>query len=153
MNENGVVCAIDVNDYDQDVVDSAAFFAQQFGTALELVHVTLFPDPMNAAWPAYLGSPDTLIQNHDRLQNVKTNVAGVQICLHHLSGNPSKQILELVDRIKPQLLVLGTHGRTGLTRVIGSVSSNILRHSSVPVMVLRQQQNTQDFADLKQETT
>ena len=61
MNENGVICAIDVNNYDQDVVDLAASFAKQFEVDLDLLHITLFPDPSNAAWPGYLGSPNTMI--------------------------------------------------------------------------------------------
>jgi universal stress protein A len=151
MSKKGVICAIDVNDFDQEVVDLAARFAKQFGVDLELVHVTLFPDPTNAAWPAYLGSPDPLVRNHGRLLKVTTNVPDVTLHYHHLSGNPSKQVLEYCDRTNPSLVVLGTHGRHGLQRVFGSVASNVLRHSVFPVMVLRQRQNSQDFADLKPE--
>lgn len=153
MNKKAVICAIDVNDYDQDVVDLAARFAKTFGVDLELVHVTLFPDPNNAAWPAYLGSPDALIQDNHRLRAITTKVTGVEIHRHHLSGTPSRQVLEYVDRNEPQLLVLGTHGRRGLARLFGSAASNILRHATCPVMVLRQRQNSPEFADLESETT
>ena len=151
MNSNGVICAIDVNDYDQDVVDLAASFAKQFGVELNLVHVTLFPDPTNAAWPAFLGSPDTLIEDNRRLREIQTGVSGVGLIYHHLSGTPSKQILEFIDRNPPRLLVLGTHGRRGLARLLGSAASNILRHATCPVMVLRQRQNSQDFSEVKPE--
>ena len=153
MNNKGVICAVDVNDYDQDVIELAANFAKTFGVDLVLIHVTLFPDPTNAAWPAYLGSPDALIQDNRRLHGITTNVPGVQVRRHHLTGTPSKQILEFVDREEPQLLVLGTHGRHGLARLFGSAASNILRHASCPVMVLRQRQSSSEFADLKTETT
>ncbi len=153
MNNQPVICAIDVNDYDQDVIDLAASFAKRFGVELNLVHVTLFPDPKNAAWPASLGSPDVLIQDSLRLRSIMTNVPGVELHRHHLSGTPSKQVLEFIDRNKPQLLVLGTHGRRGLARLLGSAASNILRHATCPVMVLRQRQNSQEFADLKSEAT
>lgn len=152
MKKNGVICAIDVNDYDQNVVDLAATFAKQFGVDLNLVHVTLFPDPSNAAWPAYLGSPNVLIQDNRRLRKVTTNVGDVKVHHHHLSGIPKEKILGFVERNEPRLLVLGTHGRTGMARLFGSVASIVLRNANCPVMILRQRQNSQDFVDQKQET-
>ena len=152
MNQQAVICAIDVNDYDQQIVDLAARFAKQFGVDVDLVHVTLFPDPSNAAWPAYLGSPDPLIHDHRRLLKIVTNVPDVTLRYHHLSGSPSKQILQFADRTSPCLIILGTHGRSGMQRIFGSVASNVLRHSPFPVMVLRQQDNAHNVADLKPET-
>jgi universal stress protein A len=151
MTGNGVVCAIDVNDYDQDVVDLAARFARQFGVDLDLVHVTLFPDPTNAAWPAYLGSPDSLIQDNRKFRNVTTSVENVKVHFHHLSGTPSKQVLEFVDRNHPRMLVLGTHGRRGLARLVGSTASHILRHASCPVMILRQRKNSHQLSEMPSE--
>ena len=149
MNENGVICAIDVNDFDQDVVDLAAVYAKQFEVDLDLLHVTLFPDPSNAAWPGYLGSPDAIIEDNRRLRAVTTNETGVAVRHHHLSGLPAEKIIEFIERRQPQLLVLGTHGRSGLKRILGSVASGVLRRAPCPVMVLRQRQNSQQFADLK----
>lgn len=153
MNKKAVICAIDVNDYDQEVVDLAASFAVQFGVDLHLVHVTLFPDPNNAAWPAFLGSPDALVQDSHRLRDITTKLPEVEIHRHHLSGKPSRQVLEFVEHNEPQLLVLGTHGRRGAARLFGSAASNILRHASCPVMVMRQRENSQEFSDLKIKTT
>jgi len=149
MKENGVICAIDVNDYDQDVIDLAAEFAKQFDVDLDLLHVSLFPDPNNAAWPAYLGSPNAIIEDNRRLRKVKCNVEGVEVHPHHLSGIPTEKLLEFVNRNKPRLLVMGTHGRSGLKRIFGSVASKVLRHANCPVMVLRQKQNSQQLADLQ----
>lgn len=151
MNKN-VICAVDVNDYDQDVIDLAATFAKQFGVDLDLVHTTLFPDPNNAAWPAYLGSPNVLIEDNHRLRKLSTKVLGVTVNHHHLSGFPVDKILEFVNKQNPPLLVLGTHARSGIARIFGSVASRILRHANCPVMVLRQRQNSQDFSDVKQES-
>ncbi len=153
MMKKNVICAVDVNDFDQDVIDLAATFARQFGVGLDLVHATLFPDPNNAAWPAYLGSPNALIEDNRRLRKINTKVDGVAVKHHHLSGFPVEKILDFVEKQDPPLLVLGTHARRGLARILGSVASKIMRHANCPVMVLRQQQNSQDFADLKQETT
>jgi nucleotide-binding universal stress UspA family protein len=138
MKKNGVICAIDVNDYDPNVLDLAADFANRFGVALDLIHVTLFPDPTKAAWPAYVGAPSELIKDYKRLQKISNAVKSVEVHFHHLSGNPTEQILSFIRDNEPQLLVLGTHARHGLGRFLGSVALKVLRHAPCPVMVLRQ---------------
>ena len=147
MNTKGVICAIDVNDFDQQVVDLAAGFAGQFGVDLDLVHVSLFPDPSNAAWPAYLGSPSVIIEDNRRFREVQSNVEGVLVVHHHLSGLPSEKILEFAAKREPLLLVLGTHGRRGLARILGSTAATVLRHANCPVMVMRQGSNRRQLAD------
>ena len=142
MKIEGVVCAIDVNDFDQVVIDTAATFARQFNQTLHLVHVTVFPDPTNSAWPVYLGSPNKLIEEHQLLRKTDTHVEGVPVRHHHLSGDPKTRLIEFANRNNPQLLVLGTHARKGLARVFGSVAAKLLRHATCPVMVLRQRQNS-----------
>ena len=151
MNKN-VICALDVNDYDQDVVDLAATFARRLGVELDLVHITLFPDPSNAAWPAYLGSPNAMIEDNRRLRKIGTNVSEVAVHHHHLSGFPVEKILEFVEHQDPPLLVLGTHARRGIARVFGSVATKIMRKASCPVLVFRQRQNSQEFENVKQES-
>ncbi len=152
MKKSGIICAIDVHDFDQDVVDAAATFARHFGVDLDLVHVTLFPDPANSAWPGYLGSPDTMINDNRMLRAVKTNIAGVNLHHHHLSGYPTEKILAFVEKKEPQLLVLGTHGRSGLCALFGSAAAKILRRTTCPVMVLRQRQNSLETAELNQKS-
>ncbi len=148
MKKNHIICAIDVNDYDQQVVDLAATFARHFDAALDLVHVTLFPDPANAAWPAYLGSPEVMISDNRRLREIEPNIEGLEVHYHHLSGTPSERILEFVRKHSPSLIVLGTHARRGLARILGSVATSVMRHAECPVLVLRQRQNSQKFADV-----
>jgi nucleotide-binding universal stress UspA family protein len=147
MNPNGIICAINVNDFDQDVVDLAATFAQQAHTDLDIVHVTLFPDPVHSSWPSYRVSPYALLDNDRLLQKVTTTVSGVPIHRHHLSGLPGEKILEFAGKNQPRLLVVGTHGRKGLARIFGSVAAKILRHARCPVMVVRQRQGARKFAD------
>jgi len=155
MKKNGVICAIDVNDFDQNVIELAATYARHFGVDVDLLHVTLIPDPSTAAWPAYVGSPNLLIRENQMLQKITTSVPEVEIHVHQLSGMPSQEILEFVERNEPRLLVLGTHGRTGLARVFGSVAAGVMRHAKCPVMVLRQltdQENPvkEDLAEIDQ---
>jgi nucleotide-binding universal stress UspA family protein len=54
------------------------------------------------------------------------------------SGQPAHEILNLIAEEKVDLVVMTSHGRTGLSRLMfGSVAEEILREAAVPVMVLR----------------
>ena len=52
-------------------------------------------------------------------------------------GHPRDEILGCAERWEADLLVIGTHGRTGLMHlVMGSTAEYIVRHSKIPVMVV-----------------
>lgn len=52
-------------------------------------------------------------------------------------GDPVREMLELIDRQKPDLVVVGSHGRGAILRaLLGSVSTELCRRSPVPVLVV-----------------
>jgi nucleotide-binding universal stress UspA family protein len=54
------------------------------------------------------------------------------------SGNPADIVIQTTSRWQADVLVVGTHGRSGLDRLlIGSVAEDIIRQSSVPVFVVK----------------
>ena len=148
MSEPHVACAIDVNDFDPDVITTAASFARELGAQLDLIHVTLFPDPSGAAWPAYLGSADTVIQDNRKLKSVEASITGVLVNRHHLSGIPDEKVIGLVNRTKPRLLVMGSHVRNPLARLfLGSIASKILRRVTCPVMIIKMRSSSQEKSE------
>ena len=62
---------------------------------------------------------------------------GVAAEPHLRRGVPHEEILAAADAYGTDLVVMGTHGRTGLDRLrhLGSVTERVLRHSTVPVLV------------------
>lgn len=55
-------------------------------------------------------------------------------------GSPRPVILEVAKEIGADLIVMGTHGRTGLAHVFfGSVAEHVVRHSRIPVLTVRQE--------------
>ncbi len=56
-----------------------------------------------------------------------------------LTGDPAQSILRLAKQLRADLIVLGTHGRTGLRRLLmGSVAEAIIRHAHCPVAIVKQ---------------
>ena len=58
------------------------------------------------------------------------------------SGDPAGAILEVEKELRPDLIVMATHGRTGLSHlVLGSVAERTVRESIVPVLTVRGRQS------------
>jgi nucleotide-binding universal stress UspA family protein len=53
-------------------------------------------------------------------------------------GDPAQEIVDCADEEEMDLIVMATHGRSGVSRlVLGSVAERVLRHTPVPVVMLR----------------
>lgn len=64
--------------------------------------------------------------------------AGVKVKPVFLKGIPADKILEYAEENNIDLIVMGTQGLTGIKKfLIGSVAEKVVRHSRIPVMVIR----------------
>ncbi len=60
-------------------------------------------------------------------------------------GTPHRKILEYADEEGMDLIVMGTHGRTGLNRyLLGSVTEKVVRASETPVLTVRRDRDTSE---------
>jgi nucleotide-binding universal stress UspA family protein len=74
------------------------------------------------------------------VEKVKQQVEGkkVEISSDVLIGSPESRIVEMADEIKPDLIVVGSHGYSGWERLLlGSVSDAVVHHAPCSVMVVR----------------
>lgn len=71
-----------------------------------------------------------------RLETIaREKLAGVSHEIFVASGNPAPEILNLTAERDIDLIVMGTHGRTGVKRfLLGSVAERVVRESPVPVL-------------------
>jgi nucleotide-binding universal stress UspA family protein len=57
-----------------------------------------------------------------------------------LEGNPSEELIRYAEEEQMDVIIMGTIGKKGLDRLLlGSVTGNLVRHSKVPVMVIREE--------------
>jgi nucleotide-binding universal stress UspA family protein len=64
--------------------------------------------------------------------------AGLELYIHARIGDPTGQILAVAAEASADVIVVGTHGRTGLKRwLLGSVAERVVRHAPCAVMVVR----------------
>ena len=70
------------------------------------------------------------------MQQWQTRVPGVEGVV--LEGSPRPVIVESAVELQCQMIIMGTHGRSGLTQLLlGSVADHVVRHSKVPVLTVR----------------
>ncbi len=73
----------------------------------------------------------------DYVENIG-RTANVRVESTILEGNPANEILDFAEKNDIDLIVMGTHGKTGIQRLlIGSVSENVVRHSERAALVAR----------------
>lgn len=66
------------------------------------------------------------------------NLAGVDTVCNVLIGKPSEQIVEYANEVGAEVIVMTTHGYSGLEHVVlGSTTEAVLRHSNCPVLSIR----------------
>ncbi|GAO03420.1 universal stress protein YxiE [Anaeromyxobacter sp. PSR-1] len=142
-----VLVPIDFSPSSRAALEYAIFVAGKHGAELEVLHVW---EP-----PGYVG-PDTLAllpvgsgqpgweQTRNEVQRevdhflAKAAARPRSLSVRVEAGEPSDAILGMAREGGADLIVMGTHGRTGLSRLlIGSVAEAVLRRSTCPVLTLR----------------
>jgi universal stress protein A len=75
----------------------------------------------------------------DLVASTPTGGTGVTVRTHCSEGDAAPGVLEWVAKLKPDLIVMGTHGRRGARRFfMGSVAEAVLRRTVCPVLILRE---------------
>jgi nucleotide-binding universal stress UspA family protein len=144
MKLKNIVIPTDLSDRSRSAVEYASNLAATLGAALHIVHVDDLMDfaAMSAAEGAYIPKlPETNQRAlKARLAQIKPTAANVKYSHHFVEGVPSTEIVALADKLPADLIVMSSHGRTGLSRVLmGSVAENVLRQAKCPVLIVKQE--------------
>lgn len=68
----------------------------------------------------------------------KAESAGLSMTVEVVKGKPWKAIVEAAEKLSADLIVMGTHGRTGLVHdTIGSTAERVVQRAKCPVLVVR----------------
>jgi nucleotide-binding universal stress UspA family protein len=137
-----ILAPVDYSECSERALAVAFDFAKAFGATIHLVHV--FPSAMYVTTPLAVPSPALYEQlretNQKYFDEYKAKVSserGVEVSGTLLEGVPDVQIVKLAEDMGADLIVMGTHGRTGLKHVLlGSVAERVLRTSPMPVLAV-----------------
>ncbi|WP_374574427.1 universal stress protein [Acinetobacter sp.] len=77
----------------------------------------------------------------ERLEDIKQSFIrdGIEVDVKLIHGvSPSEGIIQVADEVSADLIIMGSHGRTGLQKVmLGSVAQNVLTQSPIPVLIVK----------------
>ena len=136
-----VLFATDFSEASEAALPYAAAFSEYFGSELHVTHV--LPDVKflrpGAPDPAFFGPiyEDAHSNAHDKMRRLSKRMKAVphQVYLPH--GEIPSVVYTMVQELEIDLVIAGTHGRTGLGRLImGSVAEEILRQAPCPVLTV-----------------
>ncbi|HEV8352997.1 MAG TPA: universal stress protein [bacterium] len=134
-------------DFSRDA-DLAVRWAVRLGTALKAEVTVLFV--LDLSLGAVAGLPPEMASMYatgDLLAQVRREAVDEMAVLGRRyprvktlirEGSPRPTILRTANRLRADLIVIGTHGRTGLAHVVfGSVAEHVVRYARMPVLTVR----------------
>jgi nucleotide-binding universal stress UspA family protein len=139
-----ILCPVDFSECSSAALEEAASLAKVIGAELTLLHAYQNPAyvlPMQG----YVGfSGDFLTKLREQLdgeiakQAVPLRDQGIAVKTELIEGVPYKAIVDHAKENRSDLIVMGTHGRTGLAHALtGSVAERVVRLAHCPVLVTR----------------
>jgi universal stress protein A len=141
-NVRPVLVPVDPSGCAAEVVGAAADVCAGLGAKAILLDVVHSPDGVQRGVRVRGGTVEAVLQDdacaHLRDLAEILQAVGVEVDLSVREGEVVKTILEEASGTGAQMIVMGTHGRTGLSRLMyGSVAESVIRSAEVPVMVVR----------------
>jgi nucleotide-binding universal stress UspA family protein len=152
MKTNKVLVPIDGSEYSLQVLSSVRRFLAPEKTEVILLHVAEVPKTVRVAGDnGGIDNDDLVIYADQEAASIdaafqtsmiphlrELTKAGFQARAITSFGDPMTEIERVIDKEQIDLVIMATHGRTGLARILlGSVAQHILNHASVPVMLYR----------------
>jgi universal stress protein A len=135
----------DFSTYADEALDYAIALASKLQARLTLLHVIhsvpLWAEgDMGRALPdVYLSQLEAQVQQGLEQRQQRIQAAGVQGNMLLVHGMPFQQIVDLARDQQIDLIVMGTHGRTGLKHLLlGSVAEKVVRLAPCSVLIVRQ---------------
>lgn len=147
-----ILVPIDFSECSRKALHYATALSKQFQAEILLLHVLEMPPvPVQAFETAFMeGNPEESAANElSKWQAEAESPAPVKTLV--CSGSASPEIVRTADENNMDLIVIGSHGRTGLARLIlGSTAERVVRHAPCPVLVVREREH--DFIALPEES-
>ena len=139
MNAKTILFPTDFSEASDAALAYASSLARETGATLWIVHVEEPPSTLLAGELTYPLPEVPNPQTARLLEAVRPTRPDVAFQHVMRFGWPAEEIVQLAEEERADLIVMGTHGRTGLRRMImGSVAEAVVRRAPCPVFTLKQ---------------
>ena len=139
-----ILCPVDFSDASREALKVACELSRRFDGEVTVFHAYPLPGytlPEGTVLPATGMLQELADQTDALLDRWKAEAVGFganRVATAKAVGEPATEIAEAAEDGKFDVVVVGTHGRTGLAHVLlGSVAERVVRHATMPVVTVR----------------
>jgi nucleotide-binding universal stress UspA family protein len=139
MQAQTIILPVDFSTNNDKSLELATSLARDTRAKLFIVHVEE-PPATYGVGAAYYGIPNPQAEDISKMLNEVVPLADGVACEHRmLMGTPVDAIVDFAEQTQADFIVMGTHGRTGLSRALmGSVAEAVVRKAPCPVLTVKQ---------------
>jgi nucleotide-binding universal stress UspA family protein len=151
-NINRILIAVEDSPYSEEAIHYGFLLAKKLGSKIAIVHADDIPvstpyiaDPLLSETPMMI--PEIMEIQEQAAKNLLDRIKkqygdDIEITSYKKVGRVQDEILSAAEEYGADLIILGTHGRTGLDHFIsGSVSESVARKAKCPVLIIPREKN------------
>jgi len=138
-----ILCAVDFSDHSPKVAEYATLMAKGVNAQILVLYVA----PSLSQYVGFHVPPSSIesfvgeiVTGAEDTMNefVKDNFKGLTVSGKVVAGYPAEEILAIAEAEGCDMIIMGTHGRKGIDRILfGSVAEKVVKSSKVPVLTVR----------------
>jgi len=138
-----IMCAVDFSEMSAKVAAYTQLLARALDASVNVVHVAPSHAPfvgLHGSQSAIEGFLEETVSRAEKTMNsfIKDNFSDTEVTSNILSGYADEEILKFVRDGNVDIIIMGTHGRRGMDRVLfGSVAERVVKTAPIPVLTIR----------------
>jgi nucleotide-binding universal stress UspA family protein len=139
-----ILCPVDFSETSRAAMETAIELAGRFDGELVLVHAYpipgyTFPDGSAVASARMLQElADEAARHLEEWRQMALAAGARRVTVEKAVGDPAAEIVRAAEELKADLVVMGTHGRTGIEHALmGSIAERVVRRAKCPVLTVR----------------
>ena len=150
-----ILCPVDFSEFSRRALECAVGIARYYGARITALHVmppvvAFGPPTGEGLYPPMVFSPEDLRQFRDELAAFARSCGAADVETEVAEGSVAGVIEEFARDLPADLVVMGTHGRSGFERLLlGSVTERVLRKAPCPVLTVPAQNTAEAPVPLK----
>lgn len=137
---NKLLVAIDLSNESDKVISRAKRLADGDASKIGLVHVV---EPVAAAYPIDAYAIDMSAMQEEAVAAAKKRLADIGVSFgisetnqHAVIGSPASEIRHLAESLECDLIVIGSHGRSGWKLLLGSTANKVLHGANCDILTV-----------------
>lgn len=138
-----ILVAVDFSSAAEEVGRRALDLAERYDAELLFVHVVEYLPPLDVGYDPITTS-DWVVDEGELIKNAKTSLKSLCTSLgmggarqEVQMGTPKHVLPQLAQEEHAELIVIGSHGRHGISRLLGATADGVLHHAECDVLAVR----------------